>query len=397
MVRSWRRLAAMCSALALALVGCAGSVTPTPSPDVVSTTPARAISVPTTAISSPKSVPTISRPKLQAKLDQARQDCQIPGVVLALRTPQGTWTGTSGTALEGSLVPIDPDTTTRIGSVTKTFTATVLLQLADEGVLSLDTPVGTYFPHVPNAAATLRQLALMLYGVASFDGTEDFSNAYEANPTLNRSESDLIAEINKQTPIARPGELFLYSNSAYVLLGAVIEKVTHQPLAELIKERITAPMGMTKTSYPSSMTLAEPALHGMLISNDKKIADISEWSTSIYGPAGMMTSSVNDMLTWAQALGTGHGILSQSAQRSRLDSVQHNIPGYLPAFGYGLGLMTRDTWVGHEGLVYGYSTWVAYNPTTQTSVVIFANTSNFCGLSGSPAAAVRNFVESELH
>ncbi|MGL4832427.1 MAG: serine hydrolase domain-containing protein [Propionibacteriaceae bacterium] len=396
MVRSWRYAVALGSALALA--GCAVSSPASSRPDAVvpsisATEPSRTTTLATTATATTP----IQRPQLQAKLDQARQDCQIPGLVLALRTPQGTWVGTSGTALEDSSTAIDPNTMTRIGSVTKTFTATVLLQLADEGVLSLDTPIGTYFPTVPNATATLRQLALMLYGVASFDGNEDFSQAYEAHPTVTRSESELIAEIAKQTPVARPGELFLYSNSAYVLLGAVIEKVTHQSLADLIKERITTPLGMTKTSYPSSMTLAEPALHGMLIEDDKKIADVSSWSTSIYGPAGMMTSSVNDMLIWAQALGTGRGVLSESAQRSRLSSVQHNIPGYIPAFGYGLGLMTRDSWLGHEGLVYGYSTWVAYNPTTQTSVVIFANTSNFCGASGSPAAAVRNFVESELH
>ena len=171
--------------------------------------------------------PTATRTSFQQVLDETRATGGFPGVIALVRSPQGTWIGTSGTTGEGLDGAPTPTDHTRVGSLTKTMTATVILQLAEEGKLDLSDPIGKYVPGMPNGdTATIQQLAEMTSGIAPYTTSDDFKQQLFADPLKVWTPEELIAFEQGQPAEFAPGEGWQYSNTNYVLLGMVIEQVT---------------------------------------------------------------------------------------------------------------------------------------------------------------------------
>ncbi len=313
----------------------------------------------------------------QQVLDETRAAQGFPGVQAGVWMPDGEWIGTSGTAGAGQSTPITPADHTRIGSITKTFTVTALLQLAEKGSLSLDDPIGKYVPGMPNGdTATLGNLATMTSGIPSYTFNETFTDSYFANPAQVWQPQQLVDVVKGQPANFAPGTKFEYSNTNTVLLGMVIEQVTGKPVEEVFSTQIFTPLGLSSTSFPAtSPDLPTPYLSGITEQGqpDGQTADATNWNPSWAFTAGEMISALDDLRVWSKALATGEGILNPQTAQLRLDSLQPTVEPNTAERSYGMGFGQINGWIGHTGELPGYNTAVYYNPKLQTSIVVMVN------------------------
>lgn len=317
----------------------------------------------------------------------------VPGAVVGVRTPEGTWTSGYGVADLVSGAPVEVDSYNRVASVTKSFVGTVILQLADEGALSLDDPIDDYVTDVPNGSRiTLRQLITMTSGLGNYSNDEAWGVEVLGAPEAQWTPQQLLDYTYSMPTSFAPGSSMEYSNANFILLGLVAEQVTGRPIGQLIDERILSPLGLEKTSYPLDNALAEPRMTGYTLpavvhpvgGASNTWVDATEWSPSSAGAAGAMISDIGDMLTWGRALATGQGLLTETAQVQRLQSFGSS--DLAPGEFYGEAIVCQGGWIGHSGNIPGYNTLVRYDPVSQTTIVVVAT-----GLSGT-STPPREFV-----
>jgi D-alanyl-D-alanine carboxypeptidase len=313
---------------------------------------------------------------LVAKLDAAAQasfkEAAAPGAIVGVRTPTGTWTKAYGLADPATGAPMEVGMHTRIGSVTKTFTGTLILQLAEQGKLSLDDPIDRYVSGVPNGdRVTLRLLANMTSGLASYTSSNKFTDTLFSKPETAWTPDELLAIGLAEPTLFEPGATFNYSNTNTVLLGKVIEKVTGRSVQDVYQAQIEAPLGLKNTSWPgTSATIPTPYPQGFTLqgttATPQQPANATNWNPSWGWTAGELISNMDDLLTYGHALGTGHKLLKPTTQAERLRS----FPGDA---GYGIGVGCSKAWVGHTGELPGYNTSVFYDTTSDTTVVVQTN------------------------
>ena len=335
---------------------------------------------------------------LQTQIPEVMKANAIPGAVVLIKSPeQGDWEATFGTSEIGATIPMSTDYYYRIGSNTKTMTSTVILQLVEEGKLSLDDPISKYRPDVPNGEhITIAQLSEMRSGLYSYTFDQGFNETLDANPQKAWTPDELVAIAFSHPPNFAPGEKYEYSNTNIVLLGLVIEQLTGVSARDAFQERIFGPLGLTHTSLPESSdsSIPEPhaqgyqfgtnvetidsyavpaallpaALNGTLKPINDTNADPS-WAWT----AGGAISTVDDLATYVKAL-VGGGLLDAKTQQLRLDSIQPIVPGDQSGVGYGLGIARFAPNVyGHDGQIPGYSTLMVYDPTNDNTVIIGTN------------------------
>jgi D-alanyl-D-alanine carboxypeptidase len=329
---------------------------------------------------------------LDAALEKAFQQSSAPGVVAAVQTPDYTWIRAVGVADRSSEEPMTPEMYHRMGSATKTFTATLLLQAAGDGLLSLDDTIDQYIKGVPNGdEITLRQLANMTSGVATYSENKKFD--FDGDPGTDPYKvwkPEELAKIGiEESPLFDPGTQFDYSNTNYVLLGLVLERVTGKPIGELYRRGIIEPLGLKDTSFPdlADTSLPQPHAQGYTLqgqSSGEKPRDATDWNASWTWTAGMMISTVDDLLVYGRAMGTGKGLLSPAQQDERIDSLASDVPPFDKPplkgdFGYGLGLMKEHGWIGHSGVLPGYNTALYYNRELEAVLVVEADSDIFSG------------------
>ncbi|MFD4958913.1 serine hydrolase domain-containing protein [Microbacterium sp. NPDC058389] len=354
---------ALTASVAVALLAMTGCSAPAPT---ATSTPA-----PT---GTSQALPAETVAALQAVLDEAPIGDRLPGVIARVITPDGTWTGTAGTvSLETDEAPAATDNT-RIGSLTKTMTATILLQLVGEGLVKLEDPISMYVPDAPNGSATLRQLADMTSGIPSYSTDQDWQNAYFGDPSTVFTSQELL-DYAKTLPVdGAPGEVWVYSNTNYILLGMVIQQVLSQPIADVFAERLFEPLGMDHTVYPDgSAAMDEPRLSGVTVQGQPEgtIADATDWNPSFGNTAGEVISTLDDLELWADALFTGEGVLTPELQQLRRDSILSSPPPNTADGGYGIGWGARpDGWWGHSGTIPGYTTSVFHSYDLDATIVV---------------------------
>ena len=246
----------------------------------------------------------------------------------------------------------------RIGSVTKTFTVTAMLQLVDKGEVGLDDPIAKYIAGVPGGdKVTVRQLADMRSGLASYSKNDAWVEKWLANPTVPWTPQQLLAAAYEVPPLFDPGTSFDYSNTNTVLLGLLVEQVSHQPLAKYIQQHILDPEHLTHTSFPTGPGFPSPHAQGYTNQTPAgALATATDWDPSWGWAAGAMISNVQDMGTWAKALATGD-LLSRQTQAARL-----TFPDLTNKAGYGVGITTINGWLGHNGPYPGTRRWSSTSP-----------------------------------
>ncbi len=380
------------AALAALAVGCA--------PDPPTTT------VPPTTVP-PTTVPPITlEERLQAAVDQARGAQIAPGAIVLVESPGGTFTLTSGTVGEGSSVAPDAHDRTRIGSLTKTMTATIVLQLVEDGLVELDDLVGehldpAFLAGLPNAATvTVRDLAHMTSGIAPYSLSDDFQAELFADPQKVWTPEQLVdaaRPLDAWFPLDTTG--WQYSNTNYVLLGMVIEHVTGASLQQVFQDRIFDPLGMDDSFLPepSDHTMPAPHLRGITEQGqpDGTTTDATSWNPSEAWAAGGVVSTLADLQKWGHALFTGVGVLDPATQQLRRESILYAPAPLSPASGYGLGIGESHGWWGHDGQIPGFTSSLQHHYDSDTTVVVLTN-SDVAPAGGSPARAISEAVREAL-
>ncbi|MFI2367465.1 serine hydrolase domain-containing protein [Streptomyces sp. NPDC018833] len=310
--------------------------------------------------------------RLDTAVRQVMREADVPGVMVSLSAPgKGSYIRTFGVADKATGAPMEPNLYMRIGSETKTFTVTALLELVDEGKVGLDDPIEKYIEGVPNGdKITLRNLAGMRSGLFNYSMDEDFVKALVSDPQKPMTPQQLLDYAFKHPVQFQPGEEFEYSNTNLILLGLVVEKAGGVPLHQFIDQRVVKPAGLRHTIFPTGAEFPSPHAHGY--SNQTasgKIEDTTDWNPSWAWAAGAMISDLRDLHSWARTVATGT-LLSPETQAQRLKMEPTTIPGA----GYGLGIFNIQGWIGHNGSLPGYESLTMYLPESQATLVVLLNT-----------------------
>lgn len=313
---------------------------------------------------------------LTARLDKAiadvRRQAGIPGAVVGLWMPgKGSYVRASGVADTATRKPMGVDSFVRIGSETKTFTVTALLELVDDHRIRLDDPISDYVHGVPNGRhITLRQLAEMRSGLFPYTSDPDFVQALLSDPKRSFTPREDLAYGFKHPNTAAPGEQFEYSNTNLVLLGLVVEKVSGQRLADFIHQRVLHPAHLPHTLFPKGAEFPAPHPRGYTDQTlTGAVADATDWNPSWAWAAGAMISDLSDLHHWAKTVATG-SLLIPATQAQRLKTLPTGFPGTT----YGLGILETNGWIGHNGSIPGYETVTVYLPAQKATLVIMINT-----------------------
>ncbi|MEU6928745.1 serine hydrolase domain-containing protein [Streptomyces sp. NPDC046374] len=394
---SHRRLAALSATLIAALAGAVAPALP-------------ATAAPATAVA-PPSAPAPDMDGVAAALNSAMAQ-GAPGAMARYSGPDGVRSRTAGVRDRVSGAPMDLHARFRIGSVSKTFSSVVLLQLVQEGRLELDAPVDRYLPGLlPDARITVRHLLTHRSGLADY--TDAMFNqtvpGFEAVRNKVFGYRDLVALSLAEPRTTEPGAAYAYSNTNFVVVGMLIEQLTGRPVADAYERRILKPLGLRGTSYVHPDT-AIKGLHvnGYLHPDEEgaPLVDSTEQTVSWAQSAGAVISTPADLNTFTGALMRGR-LLSAPM----LDAMTTVTPtDTTNTRFYGLGLRRYDlscgTQVyGHTGTVQGYYTYAFSTRDGRRSLSALANTSNhgaantalmgtldaaFCGTK--PAGAKRRAV-----
>jgi D-alanyl-D-alanine carboxypeptidase len=335
-----------------------------------------------TATSTP---PGYTRSHLQHDTDTIR-DLGVTGVHARVVTHDGEHiVAASGVADRATNEPVNPDGYFRIASATKTFTATVVLQLAGEGKLSLEDTVEQHLPGVvagngnDGRRITIRQLLQHTSGIR--DNYPEVTTAEE----FERQRDDLltpeetVARAMRQRPHFAPGEGWAYSNTGYVLAGMVIQEVTGRPWHEEVNRRILRPLGLTDTYWPGTSPLL-PAPHARAYQARpprNELVDTTEHTGSFNaGAGGGLIGTTADLNRFFRALLAGELLApGELAQMQQTVPVSAELEQLMPGASYGLGLFVRPLSCGgvsysHEGGEAGYITANGVTPDGQRSVAV---------------------------
>jgi D-alanyl-D-alanine carboxypeptidase len=295
----------------------------------------------------------------------------------------GTWEGRSGQADVRSGRPVPAGARFRIGSVTKVFTATVVLQLAAEGRLRLDTPVEHYVPGLlpaEYATATVRHLLDHRTGLPSPTTPDDV--AWQIAHRYHRYTAEqLIRAALRNERMFAPGDYQQYTNMGYIVAGVLIRRLTGRPYGEEIARRILRPLGLRGTVVPGDdPEIRGPHAHGYQLLGDKLI-DVTSWNQSVTPAAGDLISTLGDLDTFTRALLGGQ--LLPPAQQRELFAIPGKpdfVSGGPARFSAGLSRIVvlpngREVW-GKSGSRYGYNAAIAATPDATFRLVYSVNSTD---------------------
>lgn len=334
--------------------------------------------------------------RLDDAIGRAMRTARIPGAMVGIWSPGGDYVRAFGVADTSTGTPMRTDFYSRIGSVTKTFTATAVLQLVDRGKVGLDDPISRYVDGVPAGnSITVRQLATMRSGLADYSETESFARAAAADPTRDFTARELLDWSFAEPPNFRPGAKWQYCNTNYILLGLLIENAAATTLADYLAEHLFGPLGLKHSSFPTGPRFPEPHARGYTdpIDGDGPALDGTDFSASMTGAAGAIISTLDDMRVWVPSVAQGT-LISPAMQRERLSTASgSDLP---PGTSYGIGLLSTAGWVGHNGSVPGYQTVAVFLPERSITLVVFATTDIAVPGVGTPSTALAKAVTSVL-
>lgn len=267
-------------------------------------------------------------------------------------------------------VAMRPDHVLRIGSVTKQFTSAVIMQFVEEGKLSLSDPLGRFLPDYPaeGRAVTIEHLLTHTSGIQSYTDMPAWRGLMRNDMTLD----ELIGMFKTQPMQFAPGARYRYNNSGYVLLGAIIEKVTGKKFADVVRERIFAPLGMQDTRYDVTDDVVARRAPGYSKAGDRFVNAPYLSMTQPYA-AGALVSTVDDLATWDAALGAGRVMKPDSLARvftpNRLAS--GNSTGY--GYGWQIGQYEGRAVQEHGGGIHGFRAHVLRIPSDGVYVAVLSN------------------------
>jgi len=389
----------MIIAKAAVMTTCAAMVLAACSPTPSTTTDPR-----TTTTGAPSASPAlkpIDQAALQAVVEKATKEMLVPGAVVAIRTPQGSYTAAVGTTELGKQTPPDVNTHFRIASNSKTMTAALVVLLVQDGKLKFTDPVSNYVPDVPNGAnITVAELLTMRSGLYNYTNAPEFSAELDANLAKAWTPQEVLAIAFGHPPNAPPNTAYEYNNTNYALLGLIAEKAGGRPLRDQLRDRLFGPLSLQQTSLPAvdDASIPAPYSHGYMYGGsayamvddpypaDIKTAakagtlkpiDYTNENASYAHAAGGVISTADNIATWIRDLVSGR-VFNADYQKRWLDSVQAENPGNPEGQKYGYGISYQRfsptaSMYYHGGEMPGFNSFMGYDPDNDVSLVIWTN------------------------
>lgn len=312
---------------------------------------------------------------LQAILDAHDTGDEFVGAVVTVRDGSGstaTLTAGAPTLTDGG--EVDPTVAWNIGSVTKTFVAVVVLQLADEGRIDLDAGVDGWLPDLADAAdITPRQL------LQHTSGLGEYLDAPDLDMTRAWDPMDLVAVAEQRGRVGAPGETHAYSNTNYLVLGEIVERVTGNSWHAEVASRLAEPLGLTSIRLVGSGDQA-PA-HSLGAAGWVEVTDLTD--PSIGGAAGGLQSTASDLLVFTEAWAAGELLPAELHEQMETFVVAQDYSEFGVDHRYGLGVELYDTSggsltsgvsvIGHMGVGAGQSAFIGFDRRNDTSVAVQFN------------------------
>jgi CubicO group peptidase (beta-lactamase class C family) len=292
------------------------------------------------------------------------------GAVLVARGDEVLFQGGYGKANLELDVPNTPESVFRLGSLTKQFTAAAILQLQEQGLLDINDTVDRYLPGYPHGdEITIYQLLNHTSGIPDYEFLES-RMVYRNAVSLDA----LMAKFSGLPFDYKPGSQFKYSSSGYVILTAIIEKVSGQSYADYLAEHIFQPLGMEATRYDNADTVLPGRASGYTWDGDAyHNAEFFDMSNA--AGAGGLVSTVGDMYKWDQALYTD-AVLSAAAREAYFAPSMRMEEGMSSAYGWMIRETPEHTQAMHSGGINGFVTFVIRDAATQLYVVVLSNVEN---------------------
>ena len=324
--------------------------------------------------------------ELQQVLDTERGRHNVMGVSAAVIIPGRTpWHGVSG--VSHGTTSITTDMLFGIASITKNFMAALILQLAEEGKLSLEDPLSKYLPSYPNidSTVTIRQLLNHTSGIFDFIKHPSIWDTIFANVLRLWTPEEILANSVLQ-PYFSPGTGWHYSSTNYTLLGMIVEVITGSKVSTELRNRFFDPLSLTGTFFDIEEQITGVIAHRWYDFNADGTPDdisflIRTSEYSAYWTASSIFTTADDLARWSQALFRGN-VLSRFILDQML-TFHSPTPGEPGIIGYGLGtvrfapeLFAGEEAFGHSGWVFGYSTAMVYFPEYDVSISILMNENN---------------------
>jgi len=315
----------------------------------------------------------------QAILDENIAELGAPGGILYVSDHEyGEFYLSTGYSNNETQTPMNPTDRFRIASITKTFTAASLLLLAEDGFLSLDDPIDQYVPELEipsDDIITIRHLLNHTSGIADYLDTSYVFNILFQDQTHIFKPEELVQIALTVSPdlLSDPGTEFYYSNTNYIILGMIIEKVTGLKYEDVIRTSLIEPLGLTNTFVPNDENIPGSYAHGY-IKYAGETADATFVHPSFAWAAGCMISNAGDLGKWAKSLYGGE-VLSKESMAEMLMYVDDPENTDMK---YGLGVMydNQRNLIGHTGGIPGYVSAMYYNPENSEIKVFAANMSD---------------------
>lgn len=267
-------------------------------------------------------------------------------------------------------VPVEPDMIFRIGSITKQFTAVAILMLAEQGKLSLEDDLTKFLPDYPTKGTkiTVEHLLTHTSGIKSYTSIPEWLSLWRKDMDLK----ELVGVFKDKPMDFAPGERYAYNNSAYVLLGVIIEKVSGQSYQDFVEKNIFAPLGMKHSFYDNTSRVIPRRVNGYSKVKDS-FTNAAYLSMSQPYAAGSLVSSVDDLALWDAALYTDKLIKQESLKRAWTSAKLSS--GKLTNYGFGWGISSYQghRLIEHSGGINGFATYALRSADDRLYVAILTN------------------------
>ncbi|MEA2622011.1 MAG: D-alanyl-D-alanine carboxypeptidase [Chloroflexota bacterium] len=318
---------------------------------------------------------------LDVALADARRTLNAPGLSLAVRLADGTvWTSVVGRAQVGpDASDVTAQTAFSAGSITKTFVATVVMQLVEEGVIHLDDPLSRWLPRYPNGSRiSIEELLSHTSGLYDYFDNPKFESLVFGRPMHRWSMSEILALV--KAPTAKPGAEFGYSNTNFALLGKVLRRGTGRSVGALVRGRLLEPLGLGDTRYQDRAPEGLISAMGYIRANhawagwsDGTAYRPNTSAATVAAAAGAILSTPSDLVRWAHAL-YAEATLVSAGSVARMTTFNEG--------DYGLGTelfattddpATAEPMWGHSGSLRGFEAQLWYVPSRDVTIALMGN------------------------
>jgi len=321
---------------------------------------------------------------LQNKIDNYISQFSIPGISVTLFLPgERVWSGAAGLSHIYNLTPMDTSHLFEMASVTKMYTAAIIFQLVQEGLLSLDDTVGKYLPpmnYIPSGT-TIRNMIRHRSGLYNYTNNSTIANEWFNHPDSIWPHLQMINTFVNAPPIFPQGTSFAYSNTNFFLLGMIIEAITGNTFADELKNRILIPHGLSQIYFPpddsipaATKTPGWTSFTTVGVYDTDASAILNDCSTSMAYTAGAIVAKPADACKFTKLLWTGN-IISDSSLNIMKQCTNVNMGSNCSGYGYGAMRygFNGKIYYGHSGDISGFTELTFYGTTDSVGLIISIN------------------------